>query len=564
MKNLRVLVVFVLIMHTMVSCRESHREDKEIAGRLEALWNLSECHPDSAAIACMDLGDSVKHCSEYTRELYNLLCIRIREKRNMTATAVDSVKSIAEYMERHGVGKTRIRAYYYLASQYDDLNDGPLALAYGLKTLSFASKPEECDSDILMKAYSLLSSVYRKQDNAVEAVDMALLGLNLAKSMHKEDCLSYMDVATSFKQAGDRKMALKYSMGAYRLLLRDGMGGQSQNISVASELMYIFAQNKMYGKSDTLMSLLTAIPNFHPNHQFYFAKGIVCKERGDTLASIDAFRSALASTTSVYARQAALSNLFALYYYQGKYREASQCALQYQNYNRTVRSEEQREWTRNANGRYKYQSEKETVRMIVKRKNQAIWGCIAAATMVFVVVAGFLYCQRKKYRRMLESRDEEMKRISDELCKKDEEICTLETNYASAKENLKNKIEQVEYLSKRLLHLTSSREYKELVTLLENVSNGKLELTERQWNDVYAVVENLYPGFENAINASYPKMNDETKHTCYLIKMGLKDTQIRNITESSRQTYGYRKAHLQEVLGSLLEPKTEFSQESIA
>ena len=52
MKNLRVLVVFVLIMHTMVSCRESHREDKEIAGRLEALWNLSECHPDSAAIAC--------------------------------------------------------------------------------------------------------------------------------------------------------------------------------------------------------------------------------------------------------------------------------------------------------------------------------------------------------------------------------------------------------------------------------------------------------------------------------------------------------------------------------
>ena len=122
----------------------------------------------------------------------------------------------------------------------------------------------------------------------------------------------------------------------------------------------------------------------------------------------------------------------------------------------------------------------------------------------------------------------------------------------------------VEYLSKRSLHLTSSREYKELVTLLENVSNGRLELTERQWNDVCAVVENLYPGFENAINASYPKMNDETKHTCYLIKMGLKDTQIRNITESSRQTYGYRKAHLQEVLGSLLEPKTEFSQESIA
>lgn len=65
----------------------------------------------------------------------------------------------------------------------------------------------------------------------------------------------------------------------------------------------------------------------------------------------------------------------------------------------------------------------------------------------------------------------------------------------------------MEYLSKRLLHLTSSREYKELVTLLENVSNGKLELTERQWNDVYAVVENLYPGFENAINAKTFRIN---------------------------------------------------------
>ena len=88
------------------------------------------------AIACMDFGDSVKHCSEYTRELYNLLCIRIREKRNMTATAVDSVKSIAEYMERHGVEYlskrllhlTSSREYKELVTLLENVSNGKLRL----------------------------------------------------------------------------------------------------------------------------------------------------------------------------------------------------------------------------------------------------------------------------------------------------------------------------------------------------------------------------------------------------------------------------------------------------
>ena len=84
----------------------------------------------------MDFGDSVKHCSEYTRELYNLLCIRIREKRNMTATAVDSVKSIAEYMERHGVEYlskrllhlTSSREYKELVTLLENVSNGKLRL----------------------------------------------------------------------------------------------------------------------------------------------------------------------------------------------------------------------------------------------------------------------------------------------------------------------------------------------------------------------------------------------------------------------------------------------------
>lgn len=207
MKQISIAILLTLATLTAASCRHIFQNDKETTDRLEAIWNLSEQDPDSAALECLAIEDSISRCTEYERKLYDLLNIRIRIKKDMPASSIDSIKAVAEYMERHGTGKDRMRAYYYLGSIYDDLNDSPHSVTFALKASSFADTPEECDTDIMLKVYSLLSCVYRKQNNLKESTEMALKGLNLSKQAHKVDCWSYMELPrhTVWKETRKRK-----------------------------------------------------------------------------------------------------------------------------------------------------------------------------------------------------------------------------------------------------------------------------------------------------------------------------------------------------------------------
>ena len=198
MKHIPKVILLSFVTMTMMSCKHLFSGNKVIKDRLEAIWILSEQYPDSAMQKCIAIKDSINKCTEYEKKLYDLLNIRIRNKKDMLASSIDSIKTVAEYIEKHGTKKECMRAYYYLGSIYDDLNDSPHSVTYALKASSIAENSEECDTDILLKAYSLLSCVYRKQHNLKESTEMALKGLNLSRKANKVDCWSYMDVATAY------------------------------------------------------------------------------------------------------------------------------------------------------------------------------------------------------------------------------------------------------------------------------------------------------------------------------------------------------------------------------
>ena len=58
--------------------------------------------------------------SEYTRMKYDLLNIRLRYKCSIPISSADSIKKITSYMEKHGTGKDRMRAYYYMGGILED------------------------------------------------------------------------------------------------------------------------------------------------------------------------------------------------------------------------------------------------------------------------------------------------------------------------------------------------------------------------------------------------------------------------------------------------------------
>ena len=75
------------------------------------------------------------------------------------------------------------------------------------------------------------------------------------------------------------------------------------------------------------------------------------------------------------------------------------------------------------------------------------------------------------------------------------------------------------------------------------------------WESLYVYVENMYPGFRESVT-SMPRPSESIINTAYLLKLGLSNTHIANITHCSRTTVWDRVRKIRECLGDLLENKS--------
>lgn len=542
MKHITKVILLSFVTMTMMSCKHLFSGNKVIKDRLEAIWILSEQYPDSAMQECIAIKDSINKCTEYEKKLYDLLNIRIRNKKDMLASSIDSIKTVAEYIEKHGTKKECMRAYYYLGSIYDDLNDSPHSVTYALKASSIAENSEECDTDILLKAYSLLSCVYRKQYNLKESTEMALKGLNLSRKANKVDCWSYMDVATAYSLQRNQEQKMKYYDLAYQKLLEDK--DEIKDFSVASELLYTYAREKDYEKVDTLISIMDNISCHNPTYHYYYAMGVLYKERGYADSAITAFKKTLTYSLSPLDKLAILNNLFVLYYSEGEYKQAVDYAIQYQKCNTIINTEAQREWTQNANGQYNYIKERDKEEKHRREKRNVILMTTCIASLIFFAALGFFYYRRKNIQKIIEG-------LTSLLEKREREYKTIEKQYSEIQRDYKKEKLNTDSLSKHVLHTEAKGKRKSIIEHFLNVAIGKEKLSEKSWNSLYTAVEMMYPEFHNKIINNYPGMNEDIKRTCYLLKIGMTNSQIEKITDSSRQTTWYRVKKIQESIGDL-------------
>ena len=310
MKEEAKLLMWAFFIICTFSCTSRKKKDAVNLDRIEHIWDLSDYNIETATKECSTIQNDIYTSSEYVRMKYDLLCIRIRDKNYMTPSSPDSIKKVTTYMEKNGSSKDIMRAYYYMSSVYDDLHDSPQAVEYSLKSLAFISQPQSCDTAIALKGYSQLSAIYRSQNNIQEALDMALDGLSLAEKSGLVNCWYIMDVATAYNKIGDTGKCLEYCIKAYYRLREKK--DYKKNLPVASEMMYIFAQQGEFGKVDTLEAILKTIPGHEQSYNYNFAKAIVHEARGEIDSAITYYIHDL-NYSSLWEKQFSLSHLFSIY-----------------------------------------------------------------------------------------------------------------------------------------------------------------------------------------------------------------------------------------------------------
>lgn len=104
------------------------------------------------------------------------------------------------------------------------------------------------------------------------------------------------------------------------------------------------------------------------------------------------------------------------------------------------------------------------------------------------------------------------------------------------KKELEERIEQTSDIM-RMLHRS------ELTTTAEDVANsikaaseGKYNMNPSDWLQLYQAVGSLYPNFGDELVKKLKKFNEQQKQVCYLIRIGLTNTQIENVTDLSHAT----------------------------
>ncbi|MGM9620792.1 MAG: hypothetical protein ACI3X4_04980 [Bacteroidaceae bacterium] len=547
----------LMLLITIMSCTSPLRKkDKDTLYQIEQVWTLSDRDLDSAIAVSKSLEGTVYTSSEYTRMKYDLLNIRIRYKRNIPASSADSIRKIVSYMEQHGTGKDKMRAYYYMGGIYDDLHDSPRAVEYALKSLEYVEFPHSCDTIIAQMCYSMLSEIYRKQRNTQEAINMALAGLRLAEQTGKTRCWYIMDVATSYNWADDKEECMEYCRKAYKKLLEEK--DYRKNMPIASEMMFLFAQDGDYGKVDTLDAILKDIPEHKHSHIYHHSKGIVYEEKGELDSALAYYNKDL-SISSPRERSATLSHMFLIYRYQGDYQKATECALQYQNGMRDLHRAEEQEWTRNAKGMYDYQKDKEREETLAWENDIIKFGGISAIAILLCIILVIVVLTSRHEKKMLETNANKERKLSElqetlqakdrETQEKEKELQEQKQHSREIEEELARKKVQTEELT-RLSRLTQARtEFGQAIEEIEKAARTGKGISEEKWQELLCAVDAQFPTFRATISERLPRINETLLRTCYLLKIGMSNQQIEVLTQSAHQTVWNRVKKIGEALG---------------
>ena len=243
------LMSFCLLF--LLSCKD--KEDEQLLDSIEQSWQLCETSLPDAWAKAETLKDSVHLSSEYTKQKYDLLSIRLRDKMEVVPSSPDSALQTLSYFEGRKNPVDKERAYYYAGSAYRDLKDYPRAVSLFLKAADIAEQSKDADTLIWQNALSQLRNLYMLQLNYEEELNVALQSVALAKQTGKNLGCYLMDVASAYQHLNDTTQCLSHLDEAYRIIKDEHAPARYGRILAA--MLKAYSDFHHYDKVDSLLKI---------------------------------------------------------------------------------------------------------------------------------------------------------------------------------------------------------------------------------------------------------------------------------------------------------------------
>ena len=146
---------------------------------------------------------------------------------------------------------------------------------------------------------------------------------------------------------------------------------------------------------------------------------------------------------------------------------------------------------------------------------------LIALVMMFVLVyAVAIYYMRRKEKMIVNSQTEIVRRT----------MCLDDAN------KLEEKRRQSQSLLQMLHHSEMQENATDIVAKVRMAAEGKMSFYDEDWKELFSAINSVYPDFSDMLLSRTTSLNEQQMQVCYLMRIGMSNPQIRNVTDLPRTT----------------------------
>ena len=520
------------VLLSLISCRENKAERQLLDG-IEQTWRQSETSLPEAQMRAGRMRDSVRKSSEYVRQKYNLLTIRLRDKNDMIPTSPDSALQTMSYFEGRKNAVDKERAYYYLGSTYRDLKDYPRAVSCFLKAADEAENSKDADTLIWQNALSQLRYLYMLQLNYEEELSMALQAVELAKPSGRNLGCYLMDAASAYKHLNDTLHCLQYCDQACQVFQKEHFPPQYGKI--LAHMLTIYSKYNHYEKVDTLLQHLMQLPENQRPDNYELSLAMFHEYANNADSAILHYIIYYNKERTLPGRYEASAGLQRCYMQKQDFRQAAQWGCNLYETNDSIIAQRAFEQTQRARNEYIYHRDKEKEQAIVQRDEHIIFASILAGLVLLSIVLGllaFYNYRKKKYMEEIIGKDKELQERSMEL---------------KQREKINRELTQIALMN----NATANAE--NVIAQFRKAAVGQAKLDKDSWKELMTAIETLYPGFHETVQGRLQgHLHEPLLRTICLLKIGMKPMEIAQVMDAKKQTVWNRIKRAEVACGDLI------------
>lgn len=544
----------------------------EVLERMENIKIIGNEQPELALVMLDSLDLSIRNEGGYVQKKYDLLKIRLSDKSDRKASSDIKIVPLIKYFEENGDKLEKQEVYYYAGSVYRDLNDTPRALEYFHKSEETAEKNEECDSMMLRNTYSQLHVLYYYVQDYHGAYKYAWKEYAIFEKMGKAELTALNHMGTSLMCLDSIIEAEHFFIR--ELLLLENEADFNQYADNIYALLYDFSLMKDTVHASVCFELSKKLTREGKYADRRLSYGEYYTLLGKNDSARIWYEDRLEKEGNVFYTYDAAKSLFKLYKEEGNLQKASHYATLYMDASDTLDLGRRQELAAITNNQYQYHLDKnKEMRLTEENRRNRFW-LFSVSTGAVVLMSIFLiYMLFRKNRHLKEivritdiadSYKSQIDELQNEISETTDEIIRKKNESAAASADLSVKISEIakieaelkkkeqdlernkELLAEKieqnrsLLGLIHKAEFeknsKEIISAVKQSSLGLKDMTHQNWEQLYSAVDKLYPEFKSSLTEKIGRFTEQQMQVCYLLKIGLSNTKIINMTGIPRTT----------------------------